>query len=173
MRRAYVQYARPIKAATKKGKGPYRGARVRSIRRDSRPDEQIRMQRANYEYRADKIGNERAYKASDKGEGGDRSETYVSTGRRGRDCSLGTGSTCILSLALSRARSVIQKLKYRLINGGSSFANSLKGLRCATASRPRRHHRLRGSSKAKYRGNILYIFSVYRVSFKYTDLKRY
>lgn len=99
------------------------------------------MQRANYEYRADKIGNERAYKAPDKGEGGARcrSETYVSTGRRGRDCSLGTGSTCILSLALSRARSVIQKLKYRLINGGSSFANSLKGLRYAAVSRPRRY----------------------------------
>lgn len=112
------------------------------------------MQRANYEYRADKIGNERAYKAPDKGEGaggrreGGCSETYVSTGRRGRDCSLGTGSTCILSLALSRARSVIQKLKYRLINGGSSFANSLKGLKYAAVSRPRRHrlavHRKRG-----------------------------
>lgn len=81
------------------------------------------------------------------GEGG-CSETYVSTGRRGRDCSLGTGSTRILSLALSRVRSVIQKLKYRLINGGSSFANSLKGLKYAAVSRPRRHrlavHRKRG-----------------------------
>lgn len=82
----------------------------------------------------------RGGRGGEKGEGG-RSETYVSTGRRGRDCSLGTGSTCILSLALSRARSVIQKLKYRLINGGSSFANSLKGLRRAAVSRPRRHHR--------------------------------
>lgn len=32
------------------------------------------MQRANYEYRADKIGNERAYKAPDKGEGAEGGE---------------------------------------------------------------------------------------------------
>lgn len=52
------------------------------------------------------------------------------------ETALGTGSTCIpgsFSLFLSRARSVIQKLKYRLINGGSSFANFLKGMEYVVA----------------------------------------
>lgn len=51
------------------------------------------------------------------------------------ETALGTGSTCIpWALSFSRARSVIQKLKYRLINGGSSFADFLKGLEYAAGS---------------------------------------
>lgn len=41
------------------------------------------MQRANYEYRADKIGNERAYKAPDKGEGAGEGEGGEEGGREG------------------------------------------------------------------------------------------
>lgn len=99
---------------------------------DSKPDEQIRMQRANYEYRADKIGNERASVQSGqrpKGKPRAAAETYVSTGRRGRDCS---PNRFDVYPGLSRARSVIQKLKYRLINGGSSFANFFEGPKCAS-----------------------------------------
>lgn len=86
-------------------------------------------------------------------EGGSRvAETYVSTGRRGRDCSRNRFDVypgLSLSLSPSRARSVIQKLKYRLING-SSFANFLKGMEyivapCVVSSASSRHHRFTGS----------------------------
>jgi len=50
-------------------------------------------------------------------------------GRRARDCSRNRFDVypgCLsLGRSVSLSRSVIQKLKYRLINGGSSFANSL------------------------------------------------
>lgn len=82
-----MQRARTVRATDKssneKGKRLYIEVRG-GIGRYSRPDEQIRMQRANYEYRADKIGNERAYKASDKGEGGRGGEKGEGEGKRVR-----------------------------------------------------------------------------------------
>jgi len=59
------------------------------------------------------------------------------------------------ALSFSRARSVIQKLKYRLINGGSSFASFLKGLEYVAAShrvahRPRRRRAATDSPEARY-----------------------
>lgn len=65
--RVYVQCC----GAADKSNDEKRGKAAHRCAEDSKPDEQIRMQRANYEHQADKIGNKRAsgraYNTPDKG----------------------------------------------------------------------------------------------------------
>lgn len=68
--RAYVRaYARADKSSEKGERAVVVEEEEEEARGRLGPDEQIRMQCANYECRADKIGNERAYKARTKAKG--------------------------------------------------------------------------------------------------------
>lgn len=141
--RVRTVYARPIKATTKKGERLRIGAR-KTPGQMSRYACNARIMSAvliksGTSARA-VARTMRWTKARREGGGGRVAETYVSTGRRGRDdCSREPVRRVFRTL--SRARSVIQKLKYRLINGGSSFASFLKTGICGRVALAAEIHR--------------------------------